>query len=109
MEAASVVAVDHRAAAARDHGRCRRRAGVDHGLALELAETSFTFVGEQLGDGHPGVRLDDVVGVDERSGEPGRARGADRRLPRSHEPDQHEVAMGVLIGHVDRSDAMYPA
>ena len=64
---------------------------------------------EQLDDRHAGVRLDHVVGVDERSGKPGRARRADRGLPRSHQPDENQVTAGPVVAHVVRSDAMYPA
>ncbi len=76
---------------------------------LELAEASFALVREQLGDRHAGAGLDDVVGVDERSGEAGRARRADRALPRSHQPDENQVTAGPVVGHVVRSDVMYPA
>ena len=65
--------------------------------ALERAERGLARRREHLGDRHAREARDDVVGVDERTRRAARAPPADRRLPRTHQPDQHEVARCVLV------------
>ncbi len=69
-------------------------------VAFEDPELLLTVVFEDLGDTHPGVRLDQLVGVEERTIEQLGAALPHRRLARAHEADEHEVLRARRnVGH----------
>src|SRR6202000_3438621 len=75
-----------------------------HDLALHHAESIFTLFVPELLDRHRRVQHDQLVEVDERTPEPARALLTHRRLPRTHQSDEHEMA-SVLCTHL--SEARY--
>src|SRR5216684_7636213 len=91
---APVAIVDDRAPTQGDD-----RPGLQHsrqGLFLELSERVLAVRGEDLGDGHPGFVLDQVIEVEERDvGALGDERAHDR-LARAHEAEQGEGFPGVV-------------
>src|SRR5581483_8914760 len=70
--------------------RCRERD--PHRVLLDPPELLLPALGEERRDRRPRPLLDRGVEVEERTAEPLRELLAERRLPRSHEPDEGDVA-----------------
>ena len=92
--------VEHRSARSRDH---RRRWTIEHlvqDLRFERSERGLTLVGEDLGHGAAGLRLDGHVAVEERSPQPLGQHPTDCGLACAHHSDQYQVptAHGWALG-----------
>ena len=93
----------HRSAAECDHGRVGRS---EHGRGdgrLDLPEAGLAVAGEELVDRGAGAPLDLMVEVDELPAQPARDLLAERRLARTHEACEREMAVQGVRGHRMRS------
>ena len=94
---------EHGATAEGDH---RRLVSVEHGRGdgrLGDPEAGLAVAREQLLDRGTGALLDLQVEVDERAPQPEGDLPAQRRLPRTHEAGEREVAAQGVRGHRMRS------
>ena len=100
LEMTPVVGVEHRAATAGDDDRDRRRAGIRDRLTFHRPEPDLAHGREQLGDGLTRARLDELVGVDERTAERLGAPLPHRRLPGAHQPHEDQMeGRGRAVAH----------
>ena len=80
---------EHRPAAKRDRGAIDPLEQRDDDGRLAGSELRFAAAVEELGDRHPEVALDELVGVDGLEAR-GRGRPQRPRFPRAHEADEDE-------------------
>ena len=62
-----------------------------HHPPLPLPKGRLAVLGEDVADGLPGARLDDVVGIQESEMHHVRRHPAHARLAGAHEPDQRKI------------------
>ncbi len=83
--------VVHDARRGGDDGRSRRRERVAQDSSLAGEQRGDPVLGRDRSSVASCGRKKGRIAIDERHAEPARERGADRRLARPHEPDEHDV------------------
>ena len=73
-----------------------------HELTLDLAESGFTVLRENLRDGLAGASLNPFVGIDELVAKLSGGKAPDSRLPRAHETNEREVVNLSFACHGNR-------